>query len=253
MVEAPTTEAQAKAFITMARGIYLNMQTPTSDYNAWAQVGGYGRDVVTWTDPEDIVFILRGDMASYIDVNVLASAFNIDRTTLLGNIIYVNNFNQYDNEGNLIFDGSNIIGFMGDKAWFKIKDQDMEMDNFYNANNRTWQYYLNLVRMYSYSLFANGVVFTTQAPEVTITGLTYNAPEGITINGIGEVEGLEIATTPAAANTPAITYTVAPTDVVSIEKINNKNIKLTSLKAGTATITATAGAVTTTVNVNVTA
>lgn len=237
----------------MARGIYLNMQTPTSDYNAWAQVGGYGRDVVTWTDPEDIVFILRGDMASYIDVNVLASAFNIDRTTLLGNIIYVNNFNQYDNDGNLIFDGSNIIGFMGDKAWFKIKDQDMEMDNFYNANNRTWQYYLNLVRMYSYSLFANGVVFTTQAPEVTITGLTYNAPEGITINGIGEVEGLEIATTPAAANTPAIAYTVAPTDVVSIEKINNKNIKLTSLKAGTATITATAGAVTTTVNVTVTA
>lgn len=98
-----------------------------------------------------------------------------------------------------------------------------------------------------------GIVFTTTAPEVTITGLTYNAPEGITIQGIGEVEGLEIATTPAAANTPDITYTVAPADVVSIEKINNKHIKLTSLKAGAATITATAGTVTTTVNVTVTA
>lgn len=228
------------------------MQSPTSDYNAWAQVGGYGNDIITWTEPEDIVFLLRADMASYLDVNVLANAFNIDKTTLLGNIIYVNNFNQYDNDGNLTFDGSNIIGFMGDKAWFKIKDQDMEMDTFYNANNRTWQYYLNLVRMYSYSLFANAIVFTTHAPTVTITGLDYNAPEGITINGIGEVEGLEIATTPASANTPSIEYTVAPTDIVSIEKINNKNIKVTSLKAGTATITATAGQVTATVKVTVT-
>ena len=41
----------------------------------------------------------------------------------------------------------------------------MYLDEFYNANNRTWQYYLNLTKMYGYSLFANGVILATALPE----------------------------------------------------------------------------------------
>lgn len=155
VVSAISSEATAKAFLTKARELYLNMQTPSTKYNAWGQIGGYGREILTWSNPEDIVFLLRNDIASYIDVNALASAFNIDKATLLGNIIYVNDFDEYDNEGTKIFDGSAIMGMIADKSWFRIKEQEMTMDEFYNANNRTWQYYLNVVRMYSYSLFAN--------------------------------------------------------------------------------------------------
>ena len=39
------------------------------------------------------------------------------------------------------------------------------MDEFYNPNNRTWQYYLNDVRMVNYSLFANAKVYTTAEPS----------------------------------------------------------------------------------------
>lgn len=155
VISNPNTEALAKEFITKARTMFLNMQTPTPDFNAWRQVGGYGRDILTWSNPEDIVFLVRNDIGAYMDVNILAQTFNIDRSVLLGNIIYVNNFNEYDNEGKLIFDGSNIVGMIADKSWFRIKEQETTMDEFYNANNRTWQYYLNCVRMYSYSLFSN--------------------------------------------------------------------------------------------------
>lgn len=82
-ITAPSSEAQAKAFITKARELYLNMIEPTDDYNAWKKVGGYGRAVLTWSDPEDLVFLIRNDLASYIDVNVLANAFNIEKTSLL--------------------------------------------------------------------------------------------------------------------------------------------------------------------------
>ena len=50
-----SSEANANAFLTKAREIYLNMQEPTPDYNAWRKVGGYGKDVLTWTEPENIV------------------------------------------------------------------------------------------------------------------------------------------------------------------------------------------------------
>lgn len=112
VIEEPSTEEQAKAFITKARAMFLNMQLPSSNFNAWKQVGGYGREILTWSNPRDIVFIIRNDLASYLDVNVLANAFNIDKTVLMGNIIYVDNFDVYDNDGNLIFDGSKILGFM---------------------------------------------------------------------------------------------------------------------------------------------
>lgn len=163
---ALTTEEQAKAFVTMARNLYLSFQVPSSDYNAWEQVGGYGNKIVTWTNPEDIVIIIRNDIRSYLDVNVMANAFNIDATTLLGRIISVDNFNIKGENGQVIFDGSNILGFIGDIKWFKIKKQDQNMDFFYNPNNRSTQFYLNVVKMYNSSLFANGVVLATALPNV---------------------------------------------------------------------------------------
>lgn len=252
VIQEPTTEELAKAFLTKARAMYLSMLVPSSNFNAWKQVGGYGRDILTWSNPEDIVFLLRNDVASYLDVNVLAQAFNIDRSILLGNIIYVNDFNQYDNEGNLVFDGSNIIGFMGDKSWFRIKEQETTMDEFYNANNRTWQYYLNVVRMYQYSLFANGVVFATEEPQVTITGLSTNQTEvSVPANETAQVQ---VITTPTPANTPEITVTSGtPATATGVYNADTKTLTITGKSAGNTTITLKAGNVQTQVKVAVTA
>ena len=180
---AITTRALAREFTVQARTLYLNMQSPSSEYNAWNKLGGEGRPVTTWTNPEDIVFIIRNDVRSYLDVMSLANAFNLDKATLLGNIITVDNFDQYDDEGNKIYDGSAIIGFIGDKSWFRIKRQDMFLDEFYNANNRTWQYYLNLTKMYNYSLFANGVVIATEQPTVHMTSMSFveTGPVSVTV------------------------------------------------------------------------
>ena len=76
----------------------------------------------------------------------------------------IDNFDIYDDNETKIFDGSGILGIIADKSWFRIKRQDMYLDEFYNANNRTWQYYLNLTKMYGYSLFANGIILATAQP-----------------------------------------------------------------------------------------
>ena len=248
VISNPNTEALAKEFITKARTMFLNMQTSSPNFVAWRQVGGYGRDILTWSNPEDIVFLVRNDIGAYLDVNVLAQTFNIDRSVLLGNIIYVNDFNEYDNEGNLIYDGSNIVGMIADKSWFRIKEQETTMDEFYNANNRTWQYYLNVVRMYSYSLFSNAIVFATALPNVPVTAMSFEetAPKV----KVGEKILLKLDTTPAQT-TSEITFTSGTTAKATVRKVDNKTVEVTGVATGTSVITATSGNVTGTVTVTV--
>ena len=235
-VTAPSSEATSKAFIKSLRTAFLNMKTPSSSYNAWAKVGGYGREIITWSNPEDIVFLIRNDILSEIDVDVLAVAFNMDKTTLLGNIIPVDNFDVYADDGTKQYDGSNILGFIGDKSWFRIKRQDMYLDEFYNANNRTWQYYLNVTKMYNYSLFANGLVIATDDPDVDVSSMefvetgTVSAPVEVVVNA---TKTLHIKTTPFSAN-ETITYTSSDSTEVSVAAgTDNKTCVITGVKAGT--------------------
>ncbi|MBQ5473938.1 MAG: hypothetical protein IIT65_04405, partial [Lachnospiraceae bacterium] len=149
---AAPTEAELKGLISKLRELYLNFQAPSTDYNAWGKVGGYGKKIVSWSNPRDIVVFLSNKLASVIDVNVLASAFNIDKADLMGRIYYVPDFDQKDEDGNVVVDGSSIYAFICDRRWFKIRDKAMFMDEFYNANNRSWQQYLNVIKSFNYSL-----------------------------------------------------------------------------------------------------
>lgn len=250
VVEKPTSKELAEAFVIKAREFFLNFKEPSQDYNAWAKVGGYGRAVMTWTDPEDIVFILRNDIASYVDVTVLAQAFNIDKAKLLGNIITIKDFTERDAFGNVVVDGSNIYAMMCDKRWFRIKNQETTMDEFYNANNRCWNIYLNDVNMYQYSLFANAVMFVTAEPQVTITGLEF-VNSNVSVEK-GKSVTVNVSTVPAQANTPNITVTSNATGTATVS-IEGKTLTVTGVSEGSTTITVKAGNVQTTLNVNVTA
>lgn len=251
VVSAPTTEALAKTFSVTARTLFLNMQAPSNAYNAWEQVGGYGRPVMTWTEPSNIVFLIRNDVLAYIDVMSLANAFNIDRASLMGQIIPVNNFDVYNDDGTKKLDGSNIIGMIADRTWFRIKEQDRFLDEFYNPNNRTWQYYLNVTKMFNYSLFSNAIVLATQAPSVNITSMSFDSTTLTATEGDDPIE-VHVTTNPYPAN-QTITYTSSASGVATVaaKTGDNKTAVITIVGDGTATITATAGNVTATTSLTV--
>lgn len=159
---------------------------------------------------------------------------------------------MYDDDGNKIFDGSNIIGMIADKSFFKIKRQDMFLDQWYNPNNRTWQYYLNLTKMYNYSLFANAVVFATQAPTVNATAIELDDDE-VSVNA-GSKAIVHVTTTPFQAN-QTITASSSATGVATVQ-VSGKTIEITGVAPGsgvdgTATITVTCGNLTDTISVTV--
>lgn len=82
-VSALTNEGTRKAFVKALRNAYLDFQEPNSHNNAWSKVGGYGKAVVTWSNPEDIVLLIRNDVLTEIDVEILAAAFNMDKTNFM--------------------------------------------------------------------------------------------------------------------------------------------------------------------------
>lgn len=214
-ITAPNTKQLAQDFIVKARQLYLDFQIPSTKYNAWYKVGGYGREIISWSNPEDIVFLIRNDILAYIDVNVLASAFNIDSTKLMGRIIPVDNFDVYNRKHQKIFDGSNIVAQIADKSWFRIKEQDMYMEDFRNANNRSIQYYLNVIKMYQYSYFANAVVFATELPSgVAVQDITLDKTSvttgdnfiGMTVNPQNTTD--EITVSVDSTNSSHVTATI---------------------------------------------
>ena len=253
-VSSPLTSSDlAKAFTVKARELFLNFQMPSTSYNAWSKVGGSGRPITTWTDPEDIVILIRNDVRAYMDVEVLANAFQIDKTVLLGNIYPVDNFDVYDDEGNKIFDGSNVFGMIADRNWFKIKPVDQFMENGYNANNRAMQYFLNNIKMYEFSLFANAVVFATTEATVNPTSFKfYIDGEEVTSATITKNTDVVVETVPYSANA-SITYASSAETYATVAKKNSQNkvITITAKADGSSNITATVGEVTGTLAITV--
>ena len=129
---------------------------------------------------------------------------------------------------------------------------DMFLDEFYNANNRTWQYYLNLTKMYNYSLFANGVIFATEAPVVNATAIEVEKDK-ITVDA-GATAKVKVKTLPGSAN-QVITVT-SSAKAVATATIDGKEITITGVASGesadgTATINVKCGNLTDTISVTV--
>lgn len=245
---AAPTDNELKALLARLRQAYLDFQSPSTAYNAWAKVGGYGRSIVSWSNPRDIHVFLSNKLASVIDVNVLASAFNIDKADLMGRVHYVPDFSVKDDEGNVTVDGSSIYAFICDRRWFKIRDKDMFMDEFYNANNRSWQSYLNVIKSFNYSLFANGLMLVGSIPTIDVVSMVVDKST-VTVAD-GATATVKITTTPFNANA---TITVASSaEGKATATISGKTITITGVDAGSATITATSGNATATIAVTVT-
>lgn len=244
VVNDPTaSEANAKAFIKEARKTVLNFRSPSSDYNAWAKVGGYGRAVVTWTEPQDTYMILRNDILASADVDVLAASFNMDKASFLADRVRgVDNFDIYNDEGEKIFDGeqAGIIGILCDKSFFKIHTQEFVMDDFYNINNRSRQYMLNDVRAVNFSLWSNAVVFSTKAPNTPAQSAVFT-PSTATVTA-GETVKLALDVKPFQT-TDDVVFTSSDSTyaTVAADEKNPRIAVVTGVAAGSATITATVG------------
>lgn len=234
-VSAPVDNATSKAFLKQVRALYSQMSFPSTEYNAYSKFSGAKGTVTTWTDPERVVLIVRADVMAEVDVEALASAFNLDKANFLGRVIQVDKF-EHDE----------VLGVICDEAWLQIYDNVFRFDESYNARVMAWNEYLHAWSTYAISPFANAVVLATAQPK-QIESITIPTVDTLTV---GEPAEVTITISPADATSNVI-YSSSDEGVFTVRKISNTKVELTGHSEGRATLKAEGGLATETTQVGV--
>ena len=122
VVSKPTDASTSKAFLKQVRALYTKMSLPSENYNAYSLMSGSGKKITTWTDKDRIVLIITADALANLDVEALASAFNIDKADFMGRVITIDSFANDE-----------IVAVMCDESYIQIYDNLLRFDEFYNA------------------------------------------------------------------------------------------------------------------------
>jgi len=227
-VTEPTDETSSKAFLKKVRALYKKLSFPSTKYNAYSKFSGANGLIKTWTDPDRVVLIIKADAMAEVDVEALASAFNLDKANFLGRVIEVDEF-----------DSPEIVGVICDESWLQIYDNIFRFDEFYNARVMAWNEYLHAWGTYAICPFANAVVLATKEPTPATAVAFGTKTVELNLNDSPAYETLEITVTPTDS-TDNIEFTSSKPEVFTVTKVDNTHVTLTPMSEGTGTVTATA-------------
>jgi hypothetical protein len=144
-VAAPATDtATTKALARLIKNTVIRMGFMGTAYNKQA--------VNTYSDPEDLVLFLTPEVATYIDTELLAFAFNSEKFDTNTQVIVLDNF------------GTNMPktqAVLVDKNWFQVYDTNFETTSQQNAQGLYTNYFLHHWQTLSTSQFQNAAAFNT--------------------------------------------------------------------------------------------
>lgn len=140
--------------------------------------------VKTNTPKERQVIFMDAMFNAQFDVNVLASAFNMDKSDFMGRLFLIDNWTDFDNERFDIIransDGieevtaeeltllANVKAVILDDNWFQVYDNNNKFTEKYVASGLYWNYFYHTWKTVSNSPFANAVVFVTSTADVAL-------------------------------------------------------------------------------------
>jgi hypothetical protein len=138
---------------------------------------------------EQQIFMDSAFNADY-DVNVLASAFNMDKADFMGALNLIDSWNTFDSDrfdvilencdtmepitANELALMANVKAVLLDPEWFQVYDNLERMTQVYVASGMYQNYFYNVWKTLSTSPFSNAIVFVDNAVTVTApTELTF--------------------------------------------------------------------------------
>lgn len=154
-----------------------------SDYN---EAG-----VKTNTPKDRQVIFMDALFNAQFDVNVLASAFNMDKADFMGRLFIIDKWTDFDNERFDVIransDGieevtadelavlADVKAVILDENWFQVYDNNNKFTEKYVASGLYWNYFYHTWKTVSNSPFANAVVFVTSTADIAL-------PDSITVH-----------------------------------------------------------------------
>lgn len=161
----------------------------------------------TFCETGNIYAITTAKFNALTDVDVLAKAFNMDRTNWAGRHVTIDSFGFNDNEldrldmlladdetykaamvtnsGHGISTTENnalktIEAIMMDENWLQVYDVLNQFTEIYNAKGLYWNEFFHVWRIYSASPFVNCLMFSST--QDALTSLTATGPTSVTTN-----------------------------------------------------------------------
>lgn len=171
---AATDEASAKVALTKIKEVSNDMTFMNAKYNH--------AGVKTHTPKEDQIVLIGTKFDALIDVEVLASAFNMGKADFIGRRVLIDDF------GGL----SDVVCAIVDREWFMVFDKLMRTEDMYNPQGLYYNYFLHHWQVLSASIFHNAVVFQTSTPTltaVTLSPATATVNKGCSVQFAVEVTG----------------------------------------------------------------
>lgn len=215
---APVTdEASAKAFVKLFRQISDRLTFMSSSYNA--------AGVITRTEKTDQIFIVKSDIISEMDVEVLAWAFNNSNVDFTTQIVTVDDFNE----------DTNTMGVLVDRNWFMVWDKLYQFTEIYNPESLYWNEYLHHWQILSTSLFANAIRFIA---GTAATNLQLPSQSNVTVGG---TVNIPVTFTPTGATNKLVKVNIEDTSKLQYVSQSNGTITVKGLAAGSTNITVSQG------------
>lgn len=140
--------------------------------------------VVTSTPKNRQVIFMDAKFNAEFDVDVLASAFNMDKADFMGRLFLIDDFTTFDNkrfeeirknstgieevtpqELALLAD---VNAVLLDEEWFQVYDNNNRFTEKYVASGLYWNYFYHTWKTVSYSPFANAVVFVKDNANIAL-------------------------------------------------------------------------------------
>lgn len=194
----------AKGVVTSIKGASNQLEYLSPKYNM--------AGVSTFSSKNDQFIILNADFEAMIDVEVLASAFNMDKAEFFGHRVGVDSFANVDTERLAILFANDpnykpftaeqiatlqaVPAIIVDRDWFMVFDNFYNFTEQYNGEGLYWNYWYHCWKTFSASPFANAIAFSTQTSTVTAVTVSPTsatvAPDGnlkltATVTGTGIV------------------------------------------------------------------
>ena len=129
------------------------------------------------------VIFMDANFNAEFDVNVLASAFNMEKADFMGSLYLIDDWTNFDNERFDVIransDGleevtsaelallADVKAVILDENWFQVYDNNNKMTEKYVASGLYWNYFYHVWKTISHSPFANAVVFVTSSATIT--------------------------------------------------------------------------------------
>ena len=140
--------------------------------------------VKTNTPKDRQVIFMDAKFNAQFDVNVLASAFNMEKADFMGRLFLIDNWTDFDNERFAVIransDGidevttaelellKDVKAVLCDENWFQVYDNNNKFTEKYVASGLYWNYFYHTWKTVSNSPFANAIVFVTSNATITL-------------------------------------------------------------------------------------